>query len=99
VALTALNRNPAVLAWLVLVAATAASWSLGHSHGPHELATVGVIALAFAKVLVVGEHFMELRHAPAVMRWGFATWAAVVCAALIVMYLLGGSVDSGAPAR
>jgi hypothetical protein len=91
VAPTAITRNPAVVAWLVLVAATAVSWSLGHGHGARELATAGVIALAFAKVLVVGEYFMELRHAPPVMRCVFATWVAVVGAALVAMYLLGGA--------
>jgi len=80
-------RSSIGLAFLVLVAATVTSWYLGDGHGAAKAATVGVIAVAFAKVYLVGHHFMELRHAPTPLRLVFGGWVVVVCTALVVMYL------------
>lgn len=82
-------REPAVLAWLALMAATTLSWWLGEGHGPVRVASVGVISLAFAKVYVVGQHFMELKDAPLALRLLFGGWCAAVCTLLVAMYLFG----------
>ena len=86
-----LFRTRATLIWLLLVAATAASWALGHGAGFHALrdASVGIIVVAFIKVRFVMLDFMELRRAPVPMRIAAEVWVAAICAALIVLYLLG----------
>jgi hypothetical protein len=66
---------------------TAVSVWLGHGGGSRRAATVGVVIAAFAKVLVIGESFMELHLAPPWLRWGFATWAAGMATALVLLYL------------
>lgn len=72
------------LIWLGLMAATAASWLIGHgdSLGPGIVAGI-VIAVAFLKVRFVGLDFMELRAAPAAMRLAFEAWLLIACAGLI----------------
>ncbi|WP_257542106.1 cytochrome C oxidase subunit IV family protein [Sphingobium sp. CFD-1] len=42
--------------------------------------------MAFAKVLLVGREFMELRHAPPLLLWLFQLWAVVTCVVLIVLF-------------
>jgi len=86
-ALARLVRLPAFVPWAVLVGLTVFSWWLGDGHGPVEFAAVAVLIVAFFKVSVVGAHFMELRHAPLALRLIFNAWCAVVCVALIVLYL------------
>jgi len=78
---------PGFVAWAVLVGLTAVSWWLGDGHGPARFATIAVLLVAFFKVGVVGAHFMELRHAPLVLRMIFNAWCALVCTVLIVLYL------------
>lgn len=80
-------RTGATTAWAALMAATLISWWMGEGHGPQTVAAVGVIGVAFLKVLVVGRYFMELRYAPYPLRLVFTGWAVAVCCALIVMYL------------
>jgi len=77
--------------WLVLVAATLASWSLGSGHGLSRGATAGVAVLvvAFVKVRLVGLYFMELRSAPIPLRLAFEAWVLVVGGVLIGLYLSG----------
>lgn len=81
-----LLRNRFALVWLVLVAATLLSFEtmvLGHA----GLGRAVILIIAFAKVLLVGREFMELRHAPALMLWLFQAWVAIVCAVLLVLFL------------
>jgi hypothetical protein len=81
------------VAWFVLILATLTSWRLGTDHGlgsdeDHELASVAIFLVAFVKVRLVGLYFMELREAPLPLRGIFEGYCAVVCAAVIGMYLL-----------
>jgi len=81
-------RHPATLLWLLLAGATILSWFLsGHSASNHALATVSVILIALAKIRLIIWYFMEIRHAPAMWRWIFDGWLAVVGIALIALYL------------
>ena len=83
------DRGPA-LAWLVLVVATAASVVLGTDHGVHDpdaLAAL-VLAIAFAKVHLVGRQFMELGHAAPVLRRLVDAWVIVLGGVLVVLALL-----------
>ncbi|MEV6041424.1 cytochrome C oxidase subunit IV family protein [Nonomuraea sp. NPDC052116] len=82
------GKNRAVVAWLVLMGATAVSWYLGDGHGARRFATVVVLAVAFAKVYLVGRYFMELGQAPRALRLLFGGWTVMVCAALITMFVV-----------
>lgn len=89
-----LVRTPASVVWLVLVAATVFSWSLGTGHGvgpdAHLLAGVAILAVAFVKVRFIGLYFMELRDAPIALRGLFEAYCAVVCALVVVLFVIGG---------
>jgi hypothetical protein len=73
--------------WALLVVATGLSWWLGANHGlgldDHTTATV-----AFVKVRYIGVYFMELRHAPLVLRLIFQAWCAAFCALVLGIYLV-----------
>ena len=85
---TRLSGLPAAGSWAVLMILTLLSWWLGDGHGPGQIATIVVLVVAFLKVAVVGENFMELKHAPPALRLAFHGWSVVVCIALIVLYLV-----------
>lgn len=78
-------------AWGVLIALTAVSWWAGTDHsigsGGIKFATCLVLVMAFTKVLVVGQTFMELRPAAWALQAIFTGWCVAVCAAMIVIYL------------
>jgi hypothetical protein len=85
-------RQPVTWIWLLLVGATALSWSLGADHGVstpgyHRLAAVIVLLVAFFKVRMVAIHFMEVGRAPWVLRLIIELWVLLVCTALIMLYL------------
>jgi Prokaryotic Cytochrome C oxidase subunit IV len=89
-----LVRTPASAVWLVLVAATVFSWSLGTGHGfgagSQQLAGAAILVVALVKVRFIGLYFMELRDAPFVLRGLFEAYCAVVCAAVVVLFVTGG---------
>jgi heme/copper-type cytochrome/quinol oxidase subunit 4 len=86
--MTLIKRNDILLAWALLVALTAASWWLGTDHGIAVAAASTVILLvAFAKVMVIGYSFMELRHSAAVLRVAFFGLTAIICTVLVGIYL------------
>lgn len=75
--------------WAILMSLTALSWWLGSAHGlGAALATTAILLIAFAKVFVVGNSFMELRHAAPALRRGFAGWCMLACAALVVVAIV-----------
>lgn len=80
--------RPVTAVWAVLVLATLLSWWLGDGHGTTTLAAVLVMVTGFAKVSLIGEHFMELRCAPPQLRWAFQGWCVVVPTVLIAIYLI-----------
>lgn len=80
------------LTWLVLVVITVLAWWLapGHSGGPVEPSipiTVTVIALSAVKARLIIRNFMEVRTAPIWLRRTTDTWLAVLCTAVLVIYL------------
>jgi Prokaryotic Cytochrome C oxidase subunit IV len=75
--------------WVLLVAATAASWEMGHGlffDDPGK-AAIAIIVVALVKVRFVMMEFMELRGAPLAMRLAADAWLAVVGALMIAVYL------------
>jgi hypothetical protein len=78
----------ALVVWLVLVAATIVSWTVGVNHGiDYRLSTTLVLLVTFVKVNLVGMNFMELREAVLLLRAIFNAFCIVVGAGLIGMYL------------
>lgn len=91
--MVSLLKSPVSVVWLVLVSATALSWSLGVDHdfsgaGRRE-ASVAILAIAFLKIRFIGLYFMELRDAPQPLRGIFEAYCAVVCAVVIGLFLFG----------
>jgi hypothetical protein len=86
-----LIKNVISVVWLGLIGLTLLSWWLGTDHGIHDarFASVVVLLVAFAKVRLVGLDFMELRHAPLPLRLLLEGWCAIVCTAVVAMYLVG----------
>ena len=80
--------RPVLVVWLVLMAATLVSWWLGDGHGATRLAGVLVIVTGFAKISLIGDHFMELRTAPWELRAAFHGWCVLVPTVLCAMYLI-----------
>ncbi|OXR46946.1 hypothetical protein B7C42_00062 [Nocardia cerradoensis] len=81
-------RIPAVCVWLLLVAATALSWTLGTETGG-AVASLALIVVAFAKVRLVGLHFMELRDALIGLRAAFEAYLILTGGLIAVVYLAG----------
>jgi hypothetical protein len=74
------------VSWLILVAATLASFALGADHGTGSLVAVAVLAIAAIKVRLVGLDFMELRHAPIPLRAAFEVYCVGLWALLSGLY-------------
>lgn len=83
-------RSAPTVAWLVLALATIVSLILGTDHGLDDRDTVAAVllALAFAKVYVVGRYFMELHAAAPVLRRLFDAYVVVIGATLVVLLLV-----------
>ncbi len=84
----ALLRTRVSFVWLILIAATAMSWEMGHGAGFDDIrdARAAIIVIAFIKVRFVILDFMEIRHAPRIVRAVGETWGIVVCGLLIALY-------------
>jgi hypothetical protein len=76
--------------WLVLIVATGVTWWLGTGHAGHGTTweVVVLIVVAFAKAYLVGDEFMELRHAPASLRMAFGAWTIAVGGGAIALTTL-----------
>ncbi|MET8430558.1 cytochrome C oxidase subunit IV family protein [Nocardia sp. NPDC004860] len=76
-----------LLVWAALMAATLLSWHLGAGNSTKNAAIV-VIVVGVVKVQLIGDHFMELRHAPLALRLLFGGWCLVVGTCLTAMFVL-----------
>lgn len=83
--------HPAIVTWALLMLATVISWYLGGNHalpgGTKEMAVSLIAIVAFVKVHLVGNYFMELRHAPRTLRLVFSGWMVLTCALIVGLYL------------
>lgn len=82
-----LRSNRAMAAWVVLVAFTLLSFAFGDGVGPEKAASVAVLVIAYVKVNVIGQYFMELNEAPRPLQIAFAAFTAVTGTGLIIIYL------------
>jgi hypothetical protein len=76
-----------VAVWAALLLATAVSVAVHEGLGPGPTTVLVVVAVAFVKVWLVGRYFMELRHAPPVLRRLFDAYVVVVPVVLAVVLL------------
>lgn len=89
--LKATTRIDAV--WAALSTVTVLSWWLGHhTHGdapaaPSAAVTFAVLALAFVKVRMILQHFMEVATAPSWLRRTTDSWLVALWAAVLAVYL------------
>jgi hypothetical protein len=76
--------------WLLLVAATALSWGMGHAAGISEveIASVAIIIVTFVKARFVIFEFMEIRGAPTWMHRVGNGWIVLIAALLIARVLI-----------
>jgi hypothetical protein len=85
------RRQPMIFAWLVLVGLTVVLWILGDQHqsgaSAVKLASVVVTIVAFLKVIIVSQSFMELRRAAPALQLAIVIWCVVV-GSIVVSFLL-----------
>lgn len=74
--------------WFVLVLATVGSFQTTGLPNA-RLAFVGVLLIAFFKVLLVVLEFMEVRCAPLAMKLSLIAWAIIVPFGLSAVWLIG----------
>ena len=85
--LPSLLRARYTVVWAGLVGATLVSWAVGSEHGTGSLIAVVVLGVAMVKVRFVGLDFMELRHAPLVLRAAFESYCMALWCVLAGMYV------------
>lgn len=73
-----------MVVWALLVAATLLSFET-MAIGNARIGGGLILLIAFAKVLLVGREFMELRLAPPPLLWLFQGWAAATGTILFVL--------------
>ena len=82
------------LTWFALVAVTLLSWWIGTRHGeapfmPSAALSLGVLLISAVKVRVILREFMEVRHAPVLLKRVTDVWLALLFVAMIAAYLMG----------
>jgi Prokaryotic Cytochrome C oxidase subunit IV len=82
----------ATLVWIILVAATFATFWLGTDHPfsniSVRLASVLALGFAFVKVWLIGMDFMEIRQAPRALKVAFGVWVTVIGGGLLLLYAI-----------
>ncbi|KWX24383.1 prokaryotic cytochrome C oxidase subunit IV family protein [Mycolicibacterium wolinskyi] len=74
--------------WATLCVVTVVSWWLGHGAAVASVPiTVSVVALAAIKCRLIIREFMEVRTAPAWLRFGTDAWLAALSATVLAIYL------------
>jgi hypothetical protein len=91
------NKRLAIV-WLVLTAMTLAYIWLDHSADDHgalnasTVVTVAAIVMALVKVRIIFREFMEVRHAPVLLRRLTDGWVVLMAACLLGSYFIGSAV-------
>lgn len=74
-----------VVVWIVLVASIALSVLLGADNAS-SAASAAIVIVAFTKVWLIGNYFMELNRATRLLQWAFAAYVVLTCAMLILAF-------------
>ncbi|MFA5941120.1 MAG: cytochrome C oxidase subunit IV family protein [Sinimarinibacterium sp.] len=82
------------IVWAILSAITAAQYLVltagkGILFAPNAALTTSVIVVSLVKVRLILREFMDVRHAPALLRRVADIWLAVTAASLLGPYLAG----------
>ena len=80
------RNNPIHRAWLVLLAATVITWTLGEVGAAGPAAIVAMLCIAFVKGRLVILDFMELRGAPPIWRFLLEGWLLLVSSLILLAY-------------
>lgn len=78
--------NRATLVWLLLVSATCLTGWLAETERGVRWAVVAMLLIASAKIWLIMQNFMELRHAPLPWRLGLGAWLVAVTAIVLSPY-------------
>ena len=73
-------------AWFLLVAVTMLAWWL--AEGEQKIAgatTTAIFVTACVKIWIIGYQFMELKIAPAFLRYSFFLWLAAISCTLVFL--------------
>jgi caa(3)-type oxidase subunit IV len=85
-------RNPLTRVWAFLAAITILAWWLGRGHGleyqSDAAITVGVLAIASVKALLVIAWFMEVRSGPVWLKLATYGWVVGLLSLLLTTYFL-----------
>jgi hypothetical protein len=90
------NKRLAIV-WLVLTAMTLAYVWLDHSADDDgtlkasTAVTVAAIVIALVKVRIIFREFMEVRHAPALLRRLTDAWVVLMAGCLLGSYFIGSA--------
>ncbi len=79
-----ISNRSIVAVWAILVAATLVSVALSGNSSAHAGA-VGILSIAFIKVYLVAQYFMEVGAAPKSLRIIMAGWCVGVWAVLGIL--------------
>lgn len=87
------SQSRLLIAWFVLSAITLIAWWLGAHHGegplrPDPAVGLGAMAITLVKVRVIIREFMDVRHAPAKLKYVTDAWLIVFIIAMIVAYFV-----------
>jgi len=90
------NKRLAIV-WLVLTTMTLAYIWLDHSADDHAelkastVVTVAAIVIALVKVRIIFREFMEVRHAPVLLRRLTDAWVVLMAVCLLGSYFIGSA--------
>ncbi|MGD9620310.1 MAG: cytochrome C oxidase subunit IV family protein [Mycolicibacterium sp.] len=71
--------------WIVLIATMVVSLFVSAGHTFPAASTL-IVLVAFTKVWLIGNYFMELNRAPKVLQCAFGAYVVVTCATLVLAF-------------
>ena len=88
------SQSRLAITWSTLAAITLLAWWIGAHHGkaalqPDPIVGLSAMAITLVKVRVIIREFMDVRHAPARLRYVTDAWLMVFIIAMIVAYFVG----------
>lgn len=93
-------ENRLLVVWLALCAVTIVSLIVGSldgrvAHGTNAAITTSAIGIAVVKVRIIFREFMEVRHAPILLRRLTDAWVLVTATSLLGTYFAGLAFSMG----
>lgn len=83
------NTRVTYVGFMLLFATSISLWTASDiSPGSEFASSLTVLIIAFIKINFVGMYFMELRHAPFIMKAIFNGWCCIACATIVTLTCL-----------